>query len=528
MLLIFHVGDRFFDRLPEWLASGTLLRVVPADYGPWGPNNDEVRHWFDPWAAIVQLEFGSGSNVKGRSRMLESPPQQAATAPNSTGYVWMGIGTPPHPGPRSDPNPKCALGPMAEPNGDVNAARMGDTFLALTDASYYTAFDGLGDLATTAPSFKWRDRVEGPLGFISAAHPAHDASTGEWFDFVGTFDPLLFANETAAAEADKGLKYDYTVFRVPNATAQAREKLAKVPMRGAAMIHSMGLTDEHLVVLEYPYRMGFLKPRTPKRGGIADFAGWVDGEPVVAHVVHRATGVVASIVGGANESWFNGHTINTFLDPNDKTNRTIVHDVIAYPHFDLLNNFRLDVLAGGAAGGKNRDIYDGRVRRCTIKLGVLGGGSFSCEDLANAALLDKGIGLELPMTNRRRVDRRPYQFLWSCALGNQSDYYDRIVKVDVTTGDATIWAPNPPANDAGGGGPLFVNEPMFAPRPGATDEDDGAILTVVFDAATNSSFVAVLDAATMVERARVEAPGGFIGFHFHGLWCDATGDCSHN
>ena len=50
---------------------------------------------------------------------------------------------------------------------------------------------------------------------------------------------------------------------------------------------------------------------------------------------------------------------------------------------------------------------------------------------------------------------------------------------------------------------------MFAPRPGATDEDDGAILSVVFDAATNSSFVAVLDAATMVERARVEAPGGF-------------------
>ena len=70
-------------------------------------------------------------------------------------------------------------------------------------------------------------------------------------------------------------------------------------MAGTALIHSMGLTPRHVILVECPYRLEMLHPHSPKKGGIADYARFVDGDPVVAHVIDRATGNVTSIRGPA-------------------------------------------------------------------------------------------------------------------------------------------------------------------------------------------------------------------------------------
>jgi carotenoid cleavage dioxygenase-like enzyme len=55
---------------------------------------------------------------------------------------------------------------------------------------------------------------------------------------------------------------------------------------------------------------------------------------------------------------------------------------------------------------------------------------------------------------------------------------------------------------------------VFAGRPGRDSEDDGAVLSVVFDSSTARSFLLVLDAETFEERARAEVPHHVpIGFH---------------
>jgi carotenoid cleavage dioxygenase-like enzyme len=56
---------------------------------------------------------------------------------------------------------------------------------------------------------------------------------------------------------------------------------------------------------------------------------------------------------------------------------------------------------------------------------------------------------------------------------------------------------------------------VFAGRPGREAEDDGAVLSVVFDSSTGRSFLLVLDAASFEERARAEAPH-HVPFGFHG------------
>ena len=62
---------------------------------------------------------------------------------------------------------------------------------------------------------------------------------------------------------------------------------------------------------------------------------------------------------------------------------------------------------------------------------------------------------------------------------------------------------------------LYPGEPVFVPAPNATAEDDGVLLSVVLDIANDVSFLLVLDAATLEEKARAEAPHA-IPFHFHG------------
>jgi carotenoid cleavage dioxygenase-like enzyme len=81
------------------------------------------------------------------------------------------------------------------------------------------------------------------------------------------------------------------------------------------------------------------------------------------------------------------------------------------------------------------------------------------------------------------------------------------VKIDARDGSMTRWSV------AG----AYPGEPVFVPRPGGTDEDDGAVLSVVLDARAATSYLLVLDARTFEERARAIAPH-HIPFGFHGMF----------
>ncbi|MDX2100331.1 MAG: carotenoid oxygenase family protein [Leptolyngbyaceae cyanobacterium bins.59] len=59
-----------------------------------------------------------------------------------------------------------------------------------------------------------------------------------------------------------------------------------------------------------------------------------------------------------------------------------------------------------------------------------------------------------------------------------------ILKVDVETGDRQLWSAAPKG---------FAGEPVFVPRPGATQEDDGWVLALFYDAAADRSDLVILD-----------------------------------
>jgi carotenoid cleavage dioxygenase len=98
-------------------------------------------------------------------------------------------------------------------------------------------------------------------------------------------------------------------------------------------------------------------------------------------------------------------------------------------------------------------------------------------------------------------------------LGDPSSASGAILKYDRETGTQT-------AMELGRG--RMPGEAVFAPAASGAAEDDGYLMTYVYDSATDTSQFVVLDAATMDPEpiASVDLPR--IPFGFHGSWIPAS------
>lgn len=67
-----------------------------------------------------------------------------------------------------------------------------------------------------------------------------------------------------------------------------------------------------------------------------------------------------------------------------------------------------------------------------------------------------------------------------------------ILKINPDTGEQDFWSAAPHG---------FVGEPVFVPRPGSTQEDDGWVLVLVYDASHDRSDVVILDGKSLSQGA---------------------------
>jgi carotenoid cleavage dioxygenase-like enzyme len=121
--------------------------------------------------------------------------------------------------------------------------------------------------------------------------------------------------------------------------------------------------------------------------------------------------------------------------------------------------------------------------------------------------------LELPRIDYRERNGRPYRYVYGAGIHRgdgveTGDFLNQIVKVDIESGEATTWW-EPGA---------YPGEAVFvaAPATGGV-EDAGVLLSVVLASLSPSSYLLVLDAATMEELGRARVPH-HIPFGFHGQY----------
>jgi carotenoid cleavage dioxygenase-like enzyme len=440
--------------IPEWL-TGTLLRNGPARYEV---GERPLNHWFDGFAMLHRFSFSSG-RVSYANRFLRGEAYKAAERDGEISYSEFA----------TDPcrsifrRAATLFRPKITDNCNVNLTRLGEEYVALTETPLPVAFDP-ETLETLGVAFR-------PPGIHATAHPHHDPARGELIAYVTHF----------------GSRSEYRIFAQRDRATQRR--IASLRVGQPSYMHSFALTERYAVLVAFPYAVNPLELALSGRPFIENYR-WKPEWSTRVLVFDREDGALRGTYEA--EPCFSFHHVNAFEREGE-----LVLDMAAYEDASIVDSLYLERLRSEPPPPSAL----ARLRRYRIELD---GGRVAEEELCDASF-------ELPRIDYRERNGRPYRYAYGIGapgVGEEGEFLDRLVKIDVATGEATEWL-EPGA---------YPGEPVFVPAPEADRaEDGGVLLSVVLDARAATSYLLVLDAASMEERGRARVPH-HIPFGFHGQY----------
>jgi carotenoid cleavage dioxygenase-like enzyme len=341
-------------------------------------------------------------------------------------------------------------------NANVNLIQLGERYVAMTETPLPVEFD--------VRTLETLGRAGNAPGQITTAHPHYDRESGEAVNYAAHLGPR-------------------STYRVYTTDAQDRRRtVAKVGVREPAYMHSFAITERYAVLVEFPLVVNPLKLGAGGSSFIESYR-WRPERGTRIIVIDRHEGGVK--MRATAEPFFCFHHVNAWEEGDD-----VVLDLIAYDDAKVIERLYIDRLRSAPEQSPNQ------LRRYRVSPGS--------KRAAGEVLLDRNV--ELPRIDYSRANARPYRVMYACGVRPDApDWLNELVKLDVDTRELHTW------HEPG----CYPGEPVFVGRPGRSAEDDGAILSVVFDSSTGRSFLLVLDAASFAELARAEVPH-HIPFGFHG------------
>ena len=296
-----------------------------------------------------------------------------------------------------------------------------------------------------------------------SAHPCFCPSSGDMFNFGVEFvpNPHLRVYRT---DRDGRLKH----FR-------------SVSLPYVAMVHDFAITERYLVFVVSP----IIPDGIPIALGLKSF-----GDGMKYHPERGSSFILIPRDGGKirridHDAILQFHLSNAFDDRGD-----VVVDAITYHDGELL-----DCIARFRTSPLDRASSEFTRFRITASGRVIG------ERLSDRSC-------EFP---RHHPDRegRPHRYSYFNTRHHLGTLFDAITKLDLADDTETGYAAQFPGNS--------FCEPVFTPRPGACDEDDGWVLSVEYQADTHTSRLVILDAKDLsggpVATAQLthHVPQGFHG-----------------
>ncbi len=308
-------------------------------------------------------------------------------------------------------------------------------------------------------------RFGGALRWIGSysAHPCFCPSSGDMFNFGVEFIP-------------------YPHLRLYRTDRRGRlEPYRSVSLPYVAMVHDFALTERYLVFLVSP----IIPDGVPIALGLKSFGDGLKYRPERGSsfiLIPRDGGEIRRI---EYDAVLQFHLSNAQDDRGD-----VILDVITYGGAELL-----DCIA------RFRTRPMDKVSSEFTRFRVTGGGRVIREQLSDRTC-------EFPRHHPGR-EGRPHRYAYVNTQQNLRTLYDGITKLDLTDHSLTGYVAQTPGNS--------FCEPVFVPRPGATDEDDGWLLSVEYQVDHHTSRLLVLDARDL-ERGPVavaqlahHVPQGFHG-----------------
>jgi beta,beta-carotene 9',10'-dioxygenase len=449
--------------LDELQLSGELPRWLHGSLLRTGPAKFEVaekrmRHWFDGLAMLHRFTIEDG-RVSYGNRYLQSRSYRAAREQGR--MVYGEFATDPCRSLFKRVQTLFSPGKSMPDNANINVTRLGERFIAMTETPLPVQFDPHTLQAAGVRPY------EAP-GQLTTAHPHMDRASGGMLNYA----------------AKLGRVSSYRFFAVGPTESKPRV-IGSLAVKEPAYMHSFGLTERWLVLAEFPLVVNPLALALSGRPYIENYR-WKPELGTRFTLVDRSTGEATG--GFETDACFAFHHVNAYEDGGE-----VVVDMCAFPDAGVIEDLYLERLRAG------KPIQAPELARFRLRLADR---AVSRERLAEGEI-------ELPRINYGRCNERPYRYVWGNANG-PGGWLERIVKIDTTDGATLSWS------QAG----CYPGEPVFAAHPEAEREDDGALLSVVLDAAAGNSFLLVLDAADLSELARAHVPH-HIPFGFHGQFARA-------
>ncbi len=438
-------------QIPQWL-NGSLIRTGPAKYVL---KEQRLNHWFDGFAMLHNFTFSAGQ-VSYRNRFLQSEAYLSAQKNGKVNY--REFATDPS---RSIVDKFSSISGTASltDNDNVNVTKIADEYVALTETSKPTSFDP--KTLDTKEHFMFDD---GLAGQVTTAHPHFDFATGESFNYL--------INLSAQSH--------YQVYKIPDASKK-RQLIAKIPVSRPAYMHSFAITQNYIVLSEFPLTVNALDLALSSKPFIKNYK-WKPEDGTQFTIVNRNDGKIKRI---KTEAFFAFHHINAFEQGNQ-----IILDICLNEDQKIIESLFLDNIFN-----KEQSFPQAHFTRFTLDLDK---NTAASEQLSSETL-------ELPRINYSQYNSRPYRFAYGVSANNVYDFVDQLIKIDIQNKSSYIWREDG----------TYPGEPVFVAKPDSPDEDGGVLLSVVLDSRVNKSFLLVMDAHDFKELGRALLPH-HIPFGFHG------------
>jgi carotenoid cleavage dioxygenase-like enzyme len=439
--------------IPGWL-SGTLVRNGPINVTVNGETNE---HWFDGLAMLHAFDIHDGKVVY-TNKFLRSEAYYKVFEDGTIHYLGFA----------SDP---CKIilkknfaffladSPYAIRNANVNVAKIANAYVALTEIPLPVSFD-LKTLDTLGV-LDYHDELPKTRCWQSA-HPHSDLENKNSLNYMVRY----------------GMFSHYIIYHVDENSSE-RKVIAEVPVKEPSYMHSFAVTDNYVILTEFPFVVKPIDLGTKGKPFITNYS-WKPELGTRFIVVDRKTGKILGKY--PTRPFFAFHHGNAFEKDGSL-------------HLDIVTYENADIITGSEFYNNRRDVLE------QVAPSKLERFSLSPEkgNITSRIILDKV--MEFPRINSAH-DGKPYQYLYSVGFGkdalNKEDVVksERLYKVDTANGTALEWSE---ANCSPG-------EPVFVHAPDGKTEDAGVILSVVLDHGRHTSFLLILDGETFKEIARADAP----------------------
>ena len=315
-----------------------------------------------------------------------------------------------------------------------------------------------------------RTLAETDLGVVTGAFSAHHhrvPSRATTYNF-GIAHPRGGTRVTTYALPDRG----------------APRALGSFSLRGVRLIHDFAVTARHLVFVIAPMRLPLL--RILFGGGPVSSAVWDEREGTEIVVV--PIDEPARVTRFRTDAFMMEHVVNAWDDGDD-----VVFDYTHYATSQALEGF-----VRGLVRGRIEAPLGSSIRRARV--------SPTAGTLRVETVLDRAV--ELPRV-APPVDAARHRFAYYVASSAQA-FFQGLLKQDLETGRVDAYSPGTHA---------YAGEGVFVPRAGGAAEDDGWLLTMVYDAREDRSRLEILDARAIgdgpVARCRFNH---VVPMGFHGQW----------